>query len=380
MRPKVSRRSVARTGRSLIVRGTMELLQSGGWMEPRTNIKPRMRGQLLSLFCGAGGLDLGFENAGYSIGAAVDIRGFSIESYNHNRGPKVGYVSDVTRLTAARLDKLVGDIFNPVGIIGGPPCQSFSRAAHSSEHDHRHELPLEFSRLLRQLNRRSPVSFFAFENVPGLLKARHAARYKAIKMAFDHAGFEVVSTLLNASWFGVAQNRTRLILVGFNRALYPGLKWEPPTIETETPVPVKAFLRNLPPPAFWTRDLDRKSIKPHPNHWCMTPKSKSFKTPGALVPGTARGRSFRTLDWNEPSPTVAYGNREVHVHPTGCRRLSVYEALLLQGFPKTYELLGTLSDQITQVSEAVPPPLGQAIAQSIQDSLQRHVAAARMVG
>jgi DNA (cytosine-5)-methyltransferase 1 len=143
---------------------------------------------------------------------------------------------------------------------------------------------------------------------------------------------------------------------------------------------VKALLRNLPPPVFWTGDLDRKSIKPHPNHWCMTPKSKSFETPGALVPGTARGRSFRTLDWNEPSPTVAYGNREVHVHPTGRRRLSVYEALLLQGFPKNYELLGTLSDQITQVSEAVPPPLGRAIARSIRGSLQRYAAAARMAG
>jgi DNA (cytosine-5)-methyltransferase 1 len=143
---------------------------------------------------------------------------------------------------------------------------------------------------------------------------------------------------------------------------------------------VKAFLRNLPPPVFWTRDLDRKSINPHPNHWCMTPKSKSFETPGALVPGTARGRSFRTLDWNEPSPTVAYGNREVHVHPSGLRRLSVYEALLLQGFPKAYELRGTLSDQITQVSEAVPPPLGRAIARSIQGSLQRYAAAARLAG
>lgn len=349
-------------------------------MGARTNSKPGVRGQLLSLFCGAGGLDLGFEQAGYSVGAAVDLRPFGIESYNHNRRSQVGYVSDVTQLTAAKLDKLVGDTVNPVGIIGGPPCQSFSRAAHSSDDDHRHELPLEFSRLLRQFNRRSPVSFFAFENVPGLLKARHAERYEAIKTAFDRAGFEVVSTLLNASWFGVAQNRPRLILVGFNRELYPGLKWEPPAVETEKAIPVKALLRNLPPPVFWTRDLDRKSIKPHPNHWCMTPKSKSFETPGALVPGTARGRSFRTLDWNEPSPTVAYGNREVHVHPTGRRRLSVYEALLLQGFPKTYELLGTLSDQITQVSEAVPPPLGQAIARSIQGSLQRYAAAARMAG
>lgn len=336
--------------------------------------------QLLSLFSGAGGLDLGFEHAGYSVGAAVDMRSFSIDSYNHNRRLKAGHVADVTQLTVTKLDKLVGRAFAPVGVIGGPPCQSFSRAAHSSEDDHRHELPLEFARILRGLNRRSPVGFFAFENVPGLLKQRHALRYGAILAAFDRAGFEVVSTLLNASWFGVAQNRPRLILVGFNRALYPGLKWQPPEIETTSPIPVKALLRGLPKPTYWTRDLERESIKPHPNHWCMTPKSKSFTTPGALVPGTARGRSFRTLDWNLPSPTVAYGNREVHVHPGGRRRLSVYEALLLQGFPPSYELLGTLSDQITQVSEAVPPPMGLAIARSIQGSLERYRAAARMAG
>jgi DNA (cytosine-5)-methyltransferase 1 len=104
----------------------------------------------------------------------------------------------------------------------------------------------------------------------------------------------------------------------------------------------------------------------------MVPKSKNFTTPGALVQGTARGRSFRTLDWKQPSPTIAYGNNEVHVHPSGRRRLSVYEALLLQGFPPEYELLGTLSAQISQVSEAVPPPLSQAIATSIARDLARY--------
>jgi DNA (cytosine-5)-methyltransferase 1 len=104
----------------------------------------------------------------------------------------------------------------------------------------------------------------------------------------------------------------------------------------------------------------------------MVPKSKNFTTPGALVQGTARGRSFRTLDWKQPSPTIAYGNREVHVHPSGRRRLSVYEALLLQGFPREYELRGSLSAQITQVSEAVPPPLAEAIAASIKANLERY--------
>ena len=348
-------------------------------MHTEVDSKLQANEQLLSLFCGAGGLDLGFEQAGYSVTVAVDVRPPSVESYNHNRREKPAHVYDVTQLSVEKLDELAGTRFAPVGIIGGPPCQSFSRAAHSSEDDHRHGLPFEFSRLLGELNRRSAVSFFAFENVPGLLKARrHADRYKAIRAAFEKEGFEVECELVNASWFGVAQNRPRLILVGFNKVLYPGLKWTPPEMGTNETTPVKSLLLNLPAPVFWARNLDRSKIEPHPNHWCMTPKSKNFQTPGALVPGTSRGRSFRTLHWDRPSPTVAYGNREVHVHPPGLRRLSVYEAMLLQGFPTSYELCGTLSDQISQVSEAVPPPMAHAIACGVRGALERYGAEARM--
>ena len=83
------------------------------------------------------------------------------------------------------------------------------------------------------------------------------------------------------------------------------------------------------------------------------------------------GRSFRTLSWNEPSWTVAYGHREVHVHPDGKRRLSMLEALLLQGFPARYELRGTLTDQIRQVSDSVPPPLAAALATGLRAVLHR---------
>jgi DNA (cytosine-5)-methyltransferase 1 len=78
------------------------------------------------------------------------------------------------------------------------------------------------------------------------------------------------------------------------------------------------------------------------------------------------------LEWEKPSPTIAYGNREVHVHPSGRRRLSVYEALLLQGFPSDYELVGSLSAQISQVSDAVPPPLAQAIAAGIRRQIDQY--------
>ncbi|GAA5478435.1 hypothetical protein Hhel01_01935 [Haloferula helveola] len=102
----------------------------------------------------------------------------------------------------------------------------------------------------------------------------------------------------------------------------------------------------------------------------MMPKSAKF-TDGSLVQGASWGRSFRVLSWDKPSWTVAYGNREIHIHPSGKRRLSVFEAMLLQGFPQSYRLLGTLSQQIRQVSDCIPMQVGFALAESIRTSIYR---------
>ena len=96
----------------------------------------------------------------------------------------------------------------------------------------------------------------------------------------------------------------------------------------------------------------------------MKPRSKKFFN-GFLKEGDVKGRPFRVLEWGKPSWTVAYGHREVHIHPSGLRRLSIYEAMLLQGFRSEYVLRGTLTDQIRLVSDAVPPPLARALAESV---------------
>ncbi|MHB6981486.1 DNA cytosine methyltransferase, partial [Klebsiella pneumoniae] len=108
-------------------------------------------------------------------------------------------------------------------------------------------------------------------------------------------------------------------------------------------------------------------IKYHPNHWTMCPKSMRFKNPELLDNKT---RSFRTISWDKPSPTIAYGNREIYVHPEKKRRLSIFESMLLQGFPKEFVLKGTLSQQVTQISNAVPPPMAKQIAASIKNSIR----------
>lgn len=325
---------------------------------------------LLSLYSGPGGLDLGFERAGFTIDLAIDKSPDSIATYNHNRPTSsVGQIADISTITVKELDALARSPVEPAGLIGGPPCQSFSRGNRSpQDEDPRHQLPLKFARLLGELNRRRPVPFFMFENVPDLASRAHNGHFRDILLALEDAGFSVSHTVLNAADFGVPQNRRRLIVVGINTAVFPGRKWIAPLPETRpeaVSVSVRTAIEGLPEPVHYRRGLDREGIPVHRNHWCMSPKSHKFSTVGALRPGLTRSRSFKTLAWDLPSITVAYGHREVHVHPDCQRRLSVFEAMRLQGFPDCYELLGTMSSQITQVSDAVPPPLGEAVARSI---------------
>jgi len=323
---------------------------------------------LLSLFCGAGGLDLGFEEAGFEIGLAFDKKLDSVTSYNHNRESKSAHCADIRSLDLAKLDELWGEKFKPEGMIGGPPCQSFSQANRTvSDEDPRHLLPLVYADLLARLNARHPLKFFVLENVPGLESSKHSETLSALEERLRLAGFVVHRKILNAYHFSTPQSRERLFLVGLNEKTIDVKMWKWPSPPAESPhtKTVKHAIGALPPPTFFDRTLSPEQIPFHRNHWCMTPKSPKFKKKGALIPGHANHRSFKTLAWEYPSLTVAYGHREVHVHPDCKRRLSVYEAMLLQGFPPNYELTGNLSSQIDQVSEAVPPKLAKAVAESV---------------
>lgn len=321
---------------------------------------------ILSLFSGAGGLDLGFEKAGFEIDLAFDIRRSAIDTYNYNRQQPRGFVRDIRHLNLADIDALFGAEYKPIGVIGGPPCQSFSVSNVTQKvDDARHDLPFCYASLLKQLNKRNPIHFFLFENVLGLKGKKHLNRYNKFKDSFKRAGFNIHELVLDALDFEVPQNRKRLFILGLNKKLYRDSQINIPISPKKT-VTVRDVLDLIPEPVSFEAAKNLVNIPFHPNHWCMTPKSKKFSTPGSLIPGKALGRSFRVLTWDKPSPTVAYGNREVHIHPNCKRRLSVYEAMLLQGFPKTYEFRGTMSSQFQQVSEAVPPGLAYAIAKQLR--------------
>jgi DNA (cytosine-5)-methyltransferase 1 len=319
---------------------------------------------VLSLFCGAGGLDLGFRREGFKVLLACDKFPAAVASYNLNTRPKVGVVTDLSMLTTPKLSELITKTTpgrRLSGVIGGPPCQGFSRGNVCKDpSDPRNRLPFKYADILGELNAESPLDFFVFENVMGLVNSTHRSRFEQILRQFEGAGFRVFHHELDASSFSVPQVRRRLFIVGLNAALFPQVEFVFPKGKKRR-VTVRDAISGLPRPTYFSRELGPEDVPYHQNHWTMRPKSPKFTSASSND-----GRSFRRLGWDAPSPTVAYGNREIHVHPDGGRRLSIHEAMLLQGFPATYRLVGTFSEQVTQVSNAVPPPVASALARKIR--------------
>ena len=312
-------------------------------------------------------MDLGFEQAGFTVGLAYDIRPHAVASWNRNRpSHHNGHIADLSVVQLKDIDRTYGQRFIPSGVIGGPPCQSFSRANRSqSNTDPRRKLIRQFFSIALRFHRwRRPLDFILMENVPALAKADNGKLLqREIDRLVDH-GFLVHSFVIDAANYSVPQYRKRLFLLAVPKNKSAMQHWLPPNSGDAT-VTVKDAIHDLPVPVLFRRGLQEDAIPFHPNHWCMNPKSPRFFN-GSLSEGYVSGRSFKTLAWNAPSITAAYGHREVHVHPNGRRRLSVFEAMRLQGFPDTYVLEGTLSAQIDQVSEAVPPPLAAAVATYIK--------------
>lgn len=327
---------------------------------------------IVSLFCGCGGLDLGFREAGFQPMLAIDKEAVACMTYEQNH-PGVRVLKQDLALAPKeyahdRLAELPREI-RPVGVIGGPPCQAFSLSnRNGGARDERANLPENYAAVLKELMVAFQPDFFVFENVLGLRYKKHSELFGLFKKLFSSAGFSIFEGELDAQDFGVPQARKRVFIVGFNAKKYPHLNYEFPWGTAGKRKTVEDAIGGLPKPKYYKHGLSPSEIPVHPNHWCMRPKSRKFLN-GYLKEGDVKGRPFRVLPWGRPSWTVAYGHREVHIHPSGRRRLSVYEAMLLQGFPPSYKLLGTLSDQIRLVSDAVPPPVAKALAESILEAM-----------
>lgn len=326
--------------------------------------------KVVSLFSGAGGLDLGFQQAGFCLTFAVDLSAAAIQTHRRNFPGAVSVTADLEELGPDGVLAHLDGILEPgesIGVIGGPPCQGFSRAnTGSASNDPRNRLPLLYLQIVQALQGAYSVEFVLFENVLGIRDAKHSVTFRGILSKFREIGLTPDVNEYSALDYGVAQKRNRVIISGFCDEV--AARTFKPTKVAPTDLTVRAVIGSLPEPAFFSRDLDKSAIPHHENHWTMRPRSQRFSRPGGAY---RSGRSFKRLEWDKPSPTVAYGHREIHVHPDGRRRLSIYEAMLLQGFPSSFVLEGTLSSQVEQVSNAVPPPLAKSLASAIDASLRQ---------
>jgi DNA (cytosine-5)-methyltransferase 1 len=360
MRSEDFRNAAASSG--LTSEASSSNVRTGGGLALRRTLP-----KVVSLFSGAGGLDLGFKEAGFTISVAIDVADAAIRTHKKNFPRTKAVVGDLIKLQPAGVVEHVKEKLRPgqhIAVIGGPPCQGFSRAnATSLSSDPRNKLPKLYLEIVEALQRLYTVEFIVFENVLGIRDKKHVKTYQALVKGIAELGFDVTEKELCSADFGVPQNRRRVVLSGMRKGqCYSAVKpRKRKGLET-----VRQAIGGLEAPAYFKRGLEPKDIPVHPNHWTMQPKSARFENP---EPEIAEQRSFKRLDWDLPSRTIAFGHREIHVHPEGHRRLSIYEAMLLQGFPEEFVLEGNLSEQVEQVSNAVPPPLARSIALAVKRAL-----------
>lgn len=324
---------------------------------------------VISLFSGAGGLDLGFSKQGFKIALAIDVLAAAIRTHKRNFPKTHSLVADLMKLGPDGVLDIVRKHVpegQSVGLIGGPPCQGFSNAnVLSTPDDPRNKLPELYLKIVKALKSRYTVDFVLFENVTGMKYQKHAKKYHALINGLAKLDFKVAEQELCALNFGVPQTRRRIIIAAIRGDETPA-EFKPRRRKGLRTV--REAISHLEEPIYFDRKLVPSDIPIHPNHWTMQPKSPKFTNPGAF---SRSARSFKKLEWDEPSRTLAFGNREIHVHPDGRRRLSIYESMLLQGFPADFVLEGNFSEQVEQISNAVPPPLASSVASAIKRSLSR---------
>ena len=308
-----------------------------------THTSPRV----VSLFSGAGGLDLGFKEAGFRLVWANDFDKDAVETYRANVD-KHCVCADISEVSD-------DDIPDCDVMIGGFPCQGFSMAnTKRNVLDKRNTLYLQYIRILKA---KKPM-FFVAENVKGILTLDKGEVIKAIVSDFADAGYRVVYRLLNAADYGVPQTRQRVIIVGVRDDLDVEFSYPQPTNSKtgEDGLPhwmsVKEAIGDIPDP-------DGPDADSVPNN-----EYSQYKM---LLNGYL---GKRPTDGDKPAPTVtARGDRRGGVvvlpHPSNTRRMTVRELATIQSFPLDFRFHGSRTDCYRQIGNAVPVKLAEAVAHAV---------------
>lgn len=356
---------------------------------------------IFSFFSGAGFLDLGFEKAGYEIGYVNEIHKPFIDAYKFSRSkmgmpdPKFGYFygdveSCLNGEEGIRLKgmlKSIKDSGRLVGFIGGPPCPDFSVAGkNKGQHGENGKLSQTYIDLICK----QKPDFFVFENVKGLWRtARHRKFFNHLKTQLESAGYDCTERLINAIEYGSPQNRERIILIGTIKSKngsksIKSINWERRTPYSKgsafgyswpssEPVSQKrAVPKNIPIELTIQHWFDLNDVDNHPNAQHQFKPRAGLKKFETVDEGDASKKSYKRLHRWKYSPTAAYGNNEVHIHPYLPRRISVAEALAIQSLPKEFELPPsmTLSNMFKTIGNGVPFLAAKGIALTILDFIK----------
>jgi len=380
-------------------------------MVPSTYEIGRMKKQteipILSFFTGGGFLDIGFEQAGFKIAWSNEFNPDFVNLYGHgmtewkkslNKNAekvKISCTKNVESIFAPEILKTAFPKRKPAlfGVIGGPPCPDFSVGGkNKGGKGSNGKLSKTYVERICKLK----PSFFVFENVPGLYKTKiHREFLAGLERELEKNGYCLDLKLLNTLELGVPQDRERLIIVGIKKALAGKcfgkrikekqrnwFNWPKPKYkDAKNLYSWPTIVQNGTPPRKPSRIPEELTVY----HWInsVNPPQKvqngndtfnaysdKFQT---IKEGDTKRKSFKRLHRYRFSPTVCYGHNEVHLHPWEPRRLSVREAMRIQGVPDEYVLPeeDSLTSKFALISNGVPVPLAREVGKSLKAFLQQ---------
>lgn len=320
-----------------------------------------------SFFSGVGGLDLGFENAGFKFKFANDNWKGCWETYELNHNMEINKES-IENLDGSEFDEVIG-------FVGGPPCQSWSLAgAMRGINDPRGQLLYDYVRLIEI---KKPL-FFLTENVPGMVSKTHINEFRKFVRSLKSIGYNVNYEVLNARDYNVPQDRKRVFIVGFHEDLEKVFRFPNPS---EDRVTLRDAIGDLPNPipALEKNDANNEEDLEIPNHEYMIGDFSSIYM-----------SRNRVRSWDEQSFTIQAGGRHAPIHPQAnkmikvgkderifdpdspkpYRRLSVRECARIQTFPDDFIFkYSKVNDGYKMIGNAVPVKLSEAIASEIKKYL-----------
>lgn len=303
---------------------------------------------IISLFCGAGGLDLGLIKAGNNVVWANDIDGDAVATYRHNIGGEVVH-ADIREVDLRRLP-------DADAVVGGFPCQGFSMAnLRRSGDDTRNQLYRSFCETVR-IKR---PKFFIAENVKGILSLDGGNAIKTITSDFSEAGYNVSVNLVNMADYGVPQIRQRIIILGQR-------------VDVESNqllmLPQKTNSKDGNELPKWVTMREAIGHYPDPD----TPNDIKNHVGSSYKVNARNFTGHRPTDPDKPSPTIlARGNGGGGVvaipHYNGVRRLTIRESAAIQTFPDDFEFFGKNGSCYRQIGNAVPVRFGRLMGEQLMN-------------